>query len=81
MQVLNRAEIPIEEHEKLCHKSLYEYLTKDNKPDEQRYYRTDEGELWEVSIFDGEKSEEFVQRMSALEYLQKKINLAESPGV
>ena len=77
MQELNRAEIPIGEYEKLRHKSAYEYLTRNNEPNEQRYYRTDEGQLWEVSIFDGEKSEELEKRMSVLEYLQKKIDLAE----
>lgn len=59
MQELSREDIPVGEYEKLCHKSVYEYLTRNNEPDEQRYYRTDDGELWEISHFENEKSEEF----------------------
>lgn len=81
MQELSREDIPVGEYEKLCHKSVYEYLTRNNEPDEQRYYRTDDGELWEENIFLGRKSEELGERMSVLEYLRKKLDLAESFGV
>lgn len=81
MKELNREEIPVREYEKLKHKSVYEYLTKNNEPDEQSYYRTDDGELWEESVFYGSKSEEFGKRMSALEYLEKKVNLVEALGI
>lgn len=81
MQELSREDIPVGEYEKLCHKSVYEYLTKNNEPDEQRYYRTDDGKLWEENIFLGYKSEELGKRMSVLEYLRKKIDLAEALGV
>lgn len=81
IQELSREDIPVGEYEKLCHKSVYEYLTRNNEPDEQRYYRTDDGELWEENIFLGRKSEELGERMSVLEYLRKKLDLAESFGV
>lgn len=81
MQELNRDQIPLGEYEKLCHKSVYEYLIKDNEPDEQKYYRTDDGNLWEESFFYGGKSNEFDKRISVLEYLQNKIDLAEALGI
>lgn len=81
MQELSREDIPVGEYEKLCHKSVYEYLTRNNEPDEQRYYRTDDGELWEISHFENEKSEEFGKRMDVLEYLSNKLDLAEAFGV
>lgn len=81
MQELSREDIPVGEYEKLCHKSVYEYLTRNNEPDEQRYYRTDDGELWEENIFLGRKSKELGKRMSVLEYLRKKLDLAEALDV
>ena len=42
--------------------------------------RTDDGELWEISYFHGKESKEFAERLSALEYLQKKIDIAEALG-
>lgn len=81
MQELDRDQVPLREYEKLSHKSVYEYLTRDNEPDEQKYYRTDDGEVWGISHFENEKSEEFGKRMDTLEYLGNKLDLAEALGV
>lgn len=81
MQELGKEDISLAEYEKLYCRNVYEYLTRNNKPHEQKYYRTDDGELWEVSYFYGKESKEFAERLSALEYLQKKIDIAESLGI
>lgn len=39
------------------------------------------GEVWEISHFENEKSEEFSKRMDALEYLSNKLDPAEAFGV
>lgn len=77
MQELEKEDIPLGEYEKLYCRNVYEYLTRNNKPQEQKYYRTDDGKLWEISYFHGK---EFAERLSALEYLQKKIDIAEALG-
>ena len=61
--------------------SVFDYLTKHNKPTKQDYYITDDEEIWEISYFENESKSEFDKRMNALEYLSKKINLAEALGV
>lgn len=81
MQELGKEDISLAEYEKLYCRNVYEYLTRNNKPHEQKYYRTDDGELWEVSYFYGKESKEFAERLSALEYLEKKIDIAESLGI
>ena len=69
MKEIKREDILLGEYEKLYCRNVYEYLTRNNKPQEQKYYRTDDGE-----------SKEFAERLSALEYLQKKIDIAEALG-
>lgn len=81
MQELEKEDISLAEYEKLYCRNVHEYLTRNNKPHEQKYYRTDDGELWEVSYFYGKESKEFAERLSALEYLEKKIDIAESLGI
>lgn len=80
MKEIKRADISLGEYEKLYCRNVYEYLTRNNKPQEQKYYRTNDGELWEISCFHGKESKEFAERLSALEYLQKKIDIAEALG-
>lgn len=80
MQELEKEDIPLGEYEKLYCRNVYEYLTRNNKPQEQKYYRTDDGKLWEISYFHGKESKEFAERLSALEYLQKKIDIAGALG-
>ena len=79
MKEIKREDILLGEYEKLYCRNVYEYLTRNNKPQEQKYYRTDDGELWEISYFHGKESK-FAERLSALEYLQKKIDIAEALG-
>lgn len=80
MKEIKREDIPLGEYEKLYCRNVYEYLTRNNKPQEQKYYRTDDGELWEISYFHGKESKEFTERLSVLEYLKKKIDIAEALG-
>ena len=80
MQELEKEDIPLRKYEKLYCRNVYEYLTRNNKPQEQKYYRTDDGELWEISYFHEKESKEFAERLSALENLQKKIDIAEALG-
>lgn len=81
MKKIKREDLTIGEHERLIYPSVFTYLTRNNKPTRQEYYRTDDGEVWEISHFENEKSEEFKKRMDALEYLSNKLDLAESFGV
>lgn len=81
LKKIKREDLTIGEHERLIYPSVFTYLTRNNKPTRQEYYRTDDGEVWEISHFENEKSEEFKKRMDALEYLSNKLDLAESFGV
>lgn len=81
MKKIKREDLTIGEHERLLYPSVFNYLTRNNKPSGQEYYRTDDGEVWEISHFGDEKSEEFGKRMDALEYLSNKLDLAEAFGV
>lgn len=81
MKNIKREDLTIGEHERLVYPSVFNYLTRNNKPTRQEYYRTDDGEVWEISHFEGEKSEELGKRMDALEYLNNKLDLAEAFGV
>lgn len=81
MREIKREDITSGQYGKLHCQNVYEYLTRDNKPQEQKYYITDDGELWEISYFHGKESKELAERLSALEYLQKKINILEAFGI
>lgn len=81
MEKIKMKDLTIGEHERLIYPSVFNYLTRNNKPTRQEYYRTDDGEVWEISHFEDEKSEEFKKRMDALEYLSNKLDLAEAFGV
>lgn len=81
MKKIKREDLTIEEHERLIYPSVFAYLTRNNKPTRQEYYRTDDGKVWEISHFENKKSEEFGKRMDALEYLSNKLDLAEAFGV
>lgn len=78
---VKREDLTVGEHERLIYPSVFNYLTRSNQPTSQEYYRTDDGEVWEVSHFENEKSEEFGKRMDTLEYLSNKLDLAEAFGV
>ena len=51
MKEIKREDILLGEYEKLYCRNVYEYLTRNNKPQEQKYYRTDDGELRRLVIF------------------------------
>lgn len=81
IEKVKKEDLSVGEYERLVYPSVYDYLTKGNKPSNQHYYRTDDGNVWEVSCFDNEKSSELGRRLDVLEYLSKKINIAEALGV
>lgn len=80
IEEVRREDLLVGEYERLVYPSVFDYLIMNNKPTKQEYYRTDDGNVWEISHFENEKSEELGKRMSVLEYLSKKINLAEALG-
>ena len=51
MQELEKEDIPLGEYEKLYCRNVYEYLTRNNKPQEQKYYRTEDGGSGKLVIF------------------------------
>ena len=81
VEMVRKEDLEVGEYERLVYPSVFDYLTRGNDPDEQHYYKADNGDVWEMSYFGKEKSEELVKRMNALEYLSKKINMAEVLGI
>lgn len=43
MGKIKREDLTIGEHERLIYPSVFTYLTRNNKPTRQEYYRTDDG--------------------------------------
>ena len=60
---------------------VMDYLTRDNPPMEQFYFKDENGYLVEASVFNRQQNKKIIERMDAIEYLQRKSRCLESLGL
>lgn len=82
VQKLTREELADEEYESLLYPKLYSFLTDGIEPSEEFYLRDEEiGFVVGVTIFDSDQCKKFHQKMSALEWLGKRLDIRSALGV
>ena len=60
---------------------VMDYLTRDNPSMEQFYLKDENGCLVEASVFNRQQNKKIIERMDAIEYLQRKSRCLESLGL
>lgn len=78
---LLRDQISEQEYKSLAHMDVMDYLTRDNPPMEQFYLKDENGCLVEASVFNRQQNKKIIERMDAIEYLQRKSRCLESLGL